>query len=325
MARRTRPWLLALLLLARCAAYTRPAVQPEARWQQRRRVQTALMAAAGFDVDMFRKYANPATFEGSARTIVEFPSPILRAANAEVTAFDDEFAALCAEFFTIMYAANGVGIAAPQVGLNLRLFVYNTDPTAPGMLRKMGERVVANPRIVEYCQGTDVDIEGCLSSRSECCIGDIRRAKQLVVEYQDVRGQLQKKTLKNFEARVFQHEFDHLEGVLHIDRQCAADRRRIQPFLDVLAEQHGPGGALEPDPQKLANLQPPPLEKRAAAADADGPPTRRTPPPPKPRPATTRAAAEGAAAKPGGFGSGGGARPAGGKAKGKSKATKRRK
>ena len=102
------------------------------------------------------------------------------------------------------------------------------DPTAPPMLRKMAEVVVCNPKILEYSAATDIDIEGCLSSRSECCCGDIRRAKQIEVEYQDVRGRVKKKRLKGFEARVFQHEYDHVEGVLHIDRQSPADRAKIQ-------------------------------------------------------------------------------------------------
>ena len=80
----------------------------------------------------------------------------------------------------------------PQVGLSLQLFVYNTDPSAP--MRKMREAVVINPKILDYREAadldawTDVEIEGCLSSRAECCRGHIRRAKQIEVEYRDVRG-----------------------------------------------------------------------------------------------------------------------------------------
>jgi peptide deformylase len=211
-----------------------------------------------FDPAMFKQYANPESFEGTDLRITEYPNPVLRAPNVEVREFGEELATLCEHMFTVMYAANGVGIAAPQVGKNLRLFVYNPDPQAPGMLRKMGERVVVNPRVVEYCEATDEQIEGCLSSRSECCVGHVRRVKELSVEYTDVRGRLQKKKLKGFEARVFQHEFDHINGILHIDRQPAADRAKIQPFLDVLVEQHGPGGELEPDLQVLASLPPSP-------------------------------------------------------------------
>ena len=258
-----------------------------------------------FNAEMFKYYANPETFENTALTITEFPNPVLRAVNADVTEFDDALQKQCSEFFSVMYGANGVGLAAPQVGLSIRLFVYNCDPTAPGALRKLGERVVANPKIIEYCQATEVDIEGCLSSRSECCRGDIRRAKELQVEYQDERGRVKKKKLRGFEARVFQHEFDHLEGVLHIDRQCPSDRKRIQPFLDVLVEQHGPGGVLEPRQEVVTNLIPPPIVHDESAAPAPAPA-----PPPKPV-AKSPAAAKGKAtvgstgAGSGGFGGGG--------------------
>ena len=225
-----------------------------------------------FDPDMFAQYANPPSFDGTKLQIVEFPNPILRAANADIANFDDDFRALCKEMLSVMYGAKGVGLAAPQVGLNLRLFVYNPDPTAPGALRTMGERVVANPKIIEYCQRTDVEIEGCLSSRAECCRGDIRRCREIQVEYYDERGRLKKKKLRGFEARVFQHEYDHIEGVLHIDRQSPTDRKRSQPFLDVLVEQHGDGGVLEPPAEKLSALQPPPAfwEVAADAAAVEG-------------------------------------------------------
>ena len=205
-----------------------------------------------FDQKMFDQYANPPAFEGTELKIIEWPNPILRANNAEITEFDDKLKKLVDEMFSVCYGATGVGLAAPQVGLNLQLFVMNPDPSAPGMLRKMGERAVCNPKILEFGKATDKEIEGCLSSRAECCCGDIRRCKELRVEYQEVTGAVVQKRLRGFEARVFQHEYDHLQGVLHIDRQSAADRKRIKPFLDVLLEQHGPGGALDLPPTTLA-------------------------------------------------------------------------
>jgi len=230
--------------------------------------RTRSVTVQEFDSDKFEQYANPPKFDGTELEIVEFPNPILRAENAEIIDFDDKLCALCTEMFAVMYGAKGVGLAAPQVGLNLKLFVYNPEPSVPNeFMRKLGERVVANPKIIEYCQRTDVDIEGCLSSRAECCIGDVRRCSELRVEYQDERGAIKRKRLTGFEARVFQHEFDHVNGVLHIDRQAPADRRKIQPFLDVLIEQHGPGGALDLPAETLANLQPLPLGVRPKGAE----------------------------------------------------------
>jgi len=249
-----------------------------------------VITAGVFNQEMFDYYANPKEFDGTDLTVTEYPSPILRAENAEITEFDAKLQQLCKEFFLVMYGANGVGLAAPQVGLNLRLFVYNCEPTAPGALRRMGETIVCNPKIIEYCQPsggaalpawTDVDIEGCLSSRNECCRGDIRRASTLQVEYQDERGRVKKRKLRGFEARVFQHEYDHIQGVLHIDRQSPANRVIIKPFLDVLEEQHGAGGATEPLPSLAAvrsTLVPPPLED----GESDDQPQQRAASPPSP-------------------------------------------
>ena len=145
-----------------------------------------------FDEKMYDFYANPESYEGTSLTVTEYPNPVLRSVGAEISEFDDKLNTLCEEMFTVMYASQGVGLAAPQVGLSLQLFVYNTDPSAP--MKKMREAVVINPKIVDYREvadldsWTDVDIEGCLSSRAECCRGHIRRAKQIEVEYQDVRG-----------------------------------------------------------------------------------------------------------------------------------------
>ena len=97
------------------------------------------------------------------------------------------------------------------MGRSLRLFVYNTDPQAPGALKTLGERVVANPKIVEYSAETEVGAEGCLSLRAECCRGDVRRASWVAVEYQDEVGAVQRKQLRGFEAVVFQNQYDKLQ------------------------------------------------------------------------------------------------------------------
>ena len=301
--RRTAPTAAAPLQSAdagppsRRAAPALPLRTPRSR-RPRCRLEERLQ---GFDAEMFVRYSNPPAFQNTDLTIVEYPDPVLRnRPNDAIEEFDGALAKLCDEMWEIMYASNGVGLAAPQVGLRKRLFVYNTDPTAPPMLRKMAEVVVCNPKILEYSAATDIDIEGCLSSRSECCCGDIRRAKQIEVEYQDVRGRVKKKRLKGFEARVFQHEYDHVEGVLHIDRQSDGDRQRIEPYLDALVDLHGDGGVLAPAPEVVAALQPPPLCGVVGAP----PPAAAAAPPPKAAPKKGAAAAK----KPAGFGGGGSAK-----------------
>jgi len=190
-------------------------------------------------------------------TITEYPNPVLRNRGADVVNFDEKLAKKCEEMIAIMYQAEGVGLAAPQVNMSLRLFVYNYlgDPK-----RKDLEKVVCNPEILEYLGAEDVMEEGCLSSRSECCCGLVCRATEIMVRYRDVRGALVRKKLRGFEARVFQHEFDHVEGILHLDRFSPEDREEIQPELDVMvAEYTGNDGILEITAGVRGALMPPPL------------------------------------------------------------------
>jgi len=164
---------------------------------------------------------------------------------------------------TIMYAADGVGLAAPQVNLSRKLFVYNPtgDPKRPQL-----ERIVVNPKIVEYSKAVAVEEEACLSSRSGKCAGLVSRSKEIMVEYQTEKGGKVRKKLKDFEARVFQHEYDHVMGILHFDRLCPEDRTKIQPTLDLLIQTHNTSengdAVLKPDETRYKALQPAPLPRR---------------------------------------------------------------
>ena len=208
---------------------------------------------------------NPDQFERSDLTITEWPLPVLREKNKDVVDFDDEFQRICDEMLDVMYQADGVGLASTQVNIDKRFFVYN--PTGD-RARKDWEFICANPRIFEYSEETETDEEGCLSSRSEKCAGRVRRSTWIWVEFQDEEGRQKRKKLKGFEARVFQHEYDHIEGVLHFDRFSEKDRARIQPTLDLLLEAHGPGGVLELSEDKKAALQPPLAAGRMPPATA---------------------------------------------------------
>jgi len=206
---------------------------------------------------------NPSSFEGTDMIITEYPHPVLRRLSDEIKEFDDKLRRLTNEMNTIMYAADGVGLAAPQIGLSIRLFVYNPtgDPSRPD-----SERIVVNPKILEYSSKVDIDEEGCLSSRSGCCAGLVCRSKEIMVEYQNETGSKIRKKLTDFEARVFQHEYDHVEGILHFDRLCPEDRMEIQPKLDELIEDHDPilngVAVLVPDKERYTNLKPVPLPRR---------------------------------------------------------------
>ena len=181
---------------------------------------------------------------GTDLRVLKYPHPSLRAPNLEVpvgelTGPGSETSKLAKEMFLVMYAARGVGLAAPQVGINRRLMVYNESGDPRDW---MGETVMVNPRIVEYSEATDVEEEGCLSFPA--IRGDVERSKWIKVEAVNLKGKKFKKKFKGWEARIFQHEYDHLDGRVFVDRLTPDGRREAQPRLDGLIADFGEGGAV---------------------------------------------------------------------------------
>ena len=157
----------------------------------------------------------------------------------------------------IMYEAKGVGLAAPQIGLNEDLFVYNPSDS------KNMERVVCNPTITKYSEEVIVEEEGCLSLRSDECAGQVARSTWIETEYLNELGQKVRRRLNGFEARVFQHEYDHLKGILCYDRFPPEDREAVQKGIDnLLGLYTGDDAILEPDAQEAKAIQPRPLSAR---------------------------------------------------------------
>lgn len=201
---------------------------------------------------------NPTSFAGTDYTITEWPRPALRrVSNAPIAVFDDSFEQKSQEMISIMYEAKGVGLAAPQIGLNENLFVYN--PSGDKNSKNM-ERVVCNPTITKYSPDVDVEEEGCLSLRSDDCAGQVARSVWIETEYHNELGQKVRRRLKGFEARVFQHEYDHLKGILCYDRFPPADREAVQANIDKLLGLYTDDDAiLEPDSDAAQAMQPAPL------------------------------------------------------------------
>lgn len=185
---------------------------------------------------------NPGKVEGTDLRIVTYPHPSLRAENAEIKneeLKDGSIAQLAKEMFMYMYEAEGVGLAAPQVGVNKRLMVYNQS----GDKRKwLDEIVMVNPRIVEYSEAKDTDMEGCLSFPDMG--GDVERSKWIKVEAQNLKGKKIKRKFTGWEARIFQHEYDHLDGIVYIDHLSEKDLKEAKPVLDNLIAEFGEGGIL---------------------------------------------------------------------------------
>jgi|SRR5437588_4104348 len=146
--------------------------------------------------------------------------PVLRTSAPDVQAFDDTLRRLAEDMFETMYDAPGVGLAAPQIGLSLRLFVYDDGEGAKG--------VVANPRLTLE-EGEHVDEEGCLSVPG--LYYETPRALRVRLEGRDERGRPLRLEGEGLVARIFQHETDHLEGLLYLDRLSQDDRRRAMALL----------------------------------------------------------------------------------------------
>ncbi|MEL3907868.1 MAG: peptide deformylase [Treponemataceae bacterium] len=125
-----------------------------------------------------------------------------------VTEFDDALKNTIAEMFKVMVKANGIGLAAPQVGINKRFFVVKTDDGI--------ERVFINPEIVQTSEKVCTMEEGCLSVPK--FYAEVVRAEKIVVQFLDLAGKPHTIEADGLLARVIQHENDHLNGVLFIDR-----------------------------------------------------------------------------------------------------------
>jgi peptide deformylase len=144
--------------------------------------------------------------------IVNYPHPALRTKTRPVTTLDADLVRSANEMLALMYKHEGLGLAAPQVALDAQLLVINFkgDPEQPD------QQVVAiNPVILEQ-KGAISDREGCLSFPG--LYQNIRRAKTVKVQYYDLTGQPKEMTCSDLQARVWQHEIDHLNGVLFIDK-----------------------------------------------------------------------------------------------------------
>lgn len=201
---------------------------------------------------------NPTSFQGTDYVITEYPRPALRRVpNTPISQFDDAFQTKAKEMLMIMYESKGVGLAAPQIGLNENVFVYNPSDS------KNMERIVCNPKITKYSEEVIVEQEGCLSMRSDEVAGQVARSAWIECEYENEEGQKVRRRLKDFEARVFQHEYDHLKGILCYDRFPPEDREAAQENINTLLGLYTDEDALiEPDANEFKNMMPRQLSAR---------------------------------------------------------------
>ncbi len=161
--------------------------------------------------------------------IVKFGDPVLEAPAAVVTSFDDELKKLIKDMFESMYAARGVGLAAPQIGVSKRIAVVDvTFKENPG-----AKLVLINPVIVSK-EGRQRSSEGCLSIPE--FREDVTRAKTVTVRAQDLTGKFYEHTGEDLLARAFLHETDHLNGKLYISHISALKRDLIKRKIKKLVK-----------------------------------------------------------------------------------------
>ncbi len=175
--------------------------------------------------------------------IVAYGDPVLKREAAEIERDHEGLNELIDDMFESMYEASGVGLAAPQVGHSIRLFVVDgtpfaedaedePDPRAEGL--DGFKKVFINP-IIEEESGEEWSFnEGCLS------IPDIReevyRKERIVITYYDQNWELQEETYEGFAARIIQHEYDHIEGILFTDRISPLKKRLLSKRLSNISK-----------------------------------------------------------------------------------------
>ncbi len=183
--------------------------------------------------------------------IIQYPHPTLRHKSKPLRRVDAELKRIVAEMLDLMYQHDGIGLAANQVDLPYRLFVMNvrSDPKA-----KDDQYVFINP-VIQKRSGTAEGEEGCLSLPE--IYAPVKRSEKIILSAYDLAGQEVNYELSGFSARAAQHEYDHLDGVLFIDRLSPSNRLAVkQALADLQSEFEGDRqrGQIPGDQQIAARL-----------------------------------------------------------------------
>ena len=187
------------------------------------------------------------------REILEVPDPRLKQISAPVTAFDDDLRNLVADMFETMYAAPGIGLAAVQVGVPLRVLTIDLQPededaepeactashghgggghSHSHQPLKKEPMVFINPEILDPSEDHSIYSEGCLSVPE--IYADVERPARIRARWQDLDGKVHEEAIDGMLATCLQHEMDHLEGVLFIDHLSRLKRQMVLKKLEKL-------------------------------------------------------------------------------------------
>jgi peptide deformylase len=159
--------------------------------------------------------------------IKTFGCPVLREKASPVPAITDEIRTLIEDMFETMYAAEGIGLAAPQVGVSARLLILDVSPSDPEAV----PTILINPEIVSK-DGEITGEEGCLSLPGVA--GDVKRSAEITIRALNGDGQSVEYEMSNIHARAAQHELDHLDGILVTDHFSTIKRNLVRGQLRKL-------------------------------------------------------------------------------------------
>ena len=174
--------------------------------------------------------------------IVAYGDPVLRKVAVAIDATYPDLEKLIANMKETMYNASGVGLAAPQIGKAIRLFLIDASPFAEDddlseeerTVLKSFNRVFINPKILEEDGEEWIFNEGCLSIPD--VREDVSRQPKITIEYQDENFTAHTEALEGLTARVFQHEYDHIEGILFTDKLSTLKKRIIKKKLENISK-----------------------------------------------------------------------------------------
>ena len=174
--------------------------------------------------------------------IVAYGDPVLRKVAVAIDATYPDLEKLITNMKETMYNASGVGLAAPQIGKAIRLFLIDASPFAEDddlseeerTVLKSFNKVFINPKILEEEGEEWIFNEGCLSIPD--VREDVSRQPKITIEYQDENFTVHTETLEGLAARVFQHEYDHIEGILFTDKLSTLKKRIIKKKLENISK-----------------------------------------------------------------------------------------
>ena len=173
--------------------------------------------------------------------IVKYGHPVLRKKGTVITVFDESLTKLASNMLETMYTADGIGLAAQQVGLATRLFVIDVPEDREEEGEEVSELLLAmpfamvNPEILNVEGEPEVELEGCLSFPE--VFAKVKREPVVTVRYQDLKGDTHELTTGGLLGRCIQHEFDHIEGILFIDHVSEVKRISIAGKLKRLKKE----------------------------------------------------------------------------------------